>query len=130
MTIRMPKVEAALAWAAQQTYSFAEDAAAEYGKAAGREMYLDQPYYNSFGWRDVAKDTTRHSKIGPPMRVNCYEVDNDGTETLTAKNVFLVECLGDDSDEEVDDARRELMKSGRYWGGGGAAARFLLILVR
>lgn len=48
----LPQVEAALAWAAQQTYYRAEEAAREYGDLVGREMYCDQPYYNAWKWRD------------------------------------------------------------------------------
>jgi hypothetical protein len=51
---KLTKVEQTLAWAAQQGYYLAEDAAAEYGAAAGREMYWNQPYYNAYAWRDYA----------------------------------------------------------------------------
>lgn len=53
--LTLPKVEAALAWAAQQTYYMAEDAAREYGQAYGREMVCDKPYYNAWAWRDTPK---------------------------------------------------------------------------
>lgn len=53
---RMPSVESALAWAAQQTYTGAQRAADEYGLFTGRVMFCDQPYYNAFTWRDETDD--------------------------------------------------------------------------
>lgn len=55
----MKHVEACIAWAAQQGYVFAEDAAHEYGMIAKRIMRCDQPYYNSYVWRDKTKEEAR-----------------------------------------------------------------------
>lgn len=49
---KLPLVEAALAWAAQQTYYRATEAAKEYGDQAGREMVCFDSYYNAWEWRD------------------------------------------------------------------------------
>lgn len=45
-------IEKCIAWAAQQTYYEAEKAAEAFGRLTGKEMYCDQPYYNSFYWRE------------------------------------------------------------------------------
>ncbi len=63
------------------------------------------------------------------MRVNTYEVAEDGTETLTAENVILSDCYpGEENDAEYWTAFVNLTRQGRYW--GGAAPLFLLTLVR
>jgi hypothetical protein len=48
----LPQVESALAWAAQQTYYHAKEAAEEYGNEYGREMYLRDAYHNAWSWRN------------------------------------------------------------------------------
>lgn len=66
-----------------------------------------------------------------PLLVNVYDVAEDGTETLTAENVTLIDVFPDgNDDEDIHQARHDLRQSGRYWGGGGAAPRFLLMRVR
>jgi hypothetical protein len=47
------EIEICIAWAAQHDYNGALAAAAAFGTVTGRVMYLDQPYYNSYVWRDA-----------------------------------------------------------------------------
>jgi hypothetical protein len=62
------KVEQAIAWAAQQTYVNAMDAAREYGAAYGREMFLDQAYYNSWYWRNAGEQVkSSDGYVRPPF---------------------------------------------------------------
>ena len=56
------------------------------------------------------------------MRVNVFDVAEDGTETVTAENVILSDCFpGIENDDEYHTAHLNLDKCGRYWCGGGAA---------
>ena len=45
-------IENCIAWAAQHDYTGAKHSAAALGNLTGREMVLDQPYYNSYVWCD------------------------------------------------------------------------------
>ena len=65
------------------------------------------------------------------MRVNTYEVDRDGNETLTGENVELIECFGDGAaDLEYGRASLEINSYGRFWLGGGAAPLCVIRRVR
>ena len=57
LTKGLSKVEKCIAWAAQQGYCFAQEAADEYGLKFGREMVKDDntAYYNTRSWRDMAR---------------------------------------------------------------------------
>lgn len=46
-------IESCIAWAAQQGYCFADNAAKALGRYTGREMYLEQAMYNTHGFRDI-----------------------------------------------------------------------------
>ena len=46
-------IEKCIAWAAQNGYCYAEEAAYCYGTANKRVMVEDQPYYNSYKWVDA-----------------------------------------------------------------------------
>jgi hypothetical protein len=59
--MKLLKVEQCIAWAAQQGYIFAQDAAHEYGMLAGRIMVDDDntAMYGTHTWRDKTKDERR-----------------------------------------------------------------------
>ena len=57
--MKLNHVEACIAWAAQQGYCFAEEAAHEYGMIHERIMWCEQPYYNAYSWRDKTKEEAR-----------------------------------------------------------------------
>ena len=50
--LNLIEVEDCIAWSAQQSYYRAEESAKELSKITGRQMYCDQPYYNSFCWKE------------------------------------------------------------------------------
>ena len=56
------------------------------------------------------------------MKVNLYDVADDGTETLEAENIDLRDCYpGEANDEDYWLARECLVRCGYHWTGGGAA---------
>lgn len=49
---KLPAIEACIAWAAQQGYSYADNAADELSSVTGRIMVESHPLYNVYKWID------------------------------------------------------------------------------
>jgi hypothetical protein len=61
------------------------------------------------------------------MRVNLYDVADDGREILTDENVLLSDCYpGPENDEDYYHAHSTLARTGVYYTGGGAAPDLVL----